>query len=216
MKWALSSLPLKPVADANLNNPQDILLQVARQDLDGNVLIDRGLLARMNFTARAAMIVHELMLSKLGLNFPRPKLRLIIRSFFERGAEGLPIIEQTLNGVSPSILAGTYEVRFELKLTPGVPRAGYRVYLGTEGREDLIDGGNEDEFGGSNQKRTFGSDFRNRRLNFRVICNLFGSDFFNSPAQLNIYVNGVLQSAESFNFEIRGAYGELRRATTLR
>lgn len=210
MRWSLSEMPLAPIADADLESPQDILVQVARQDAEGKVLMDQRLLERLDQKARSALIVHELLLRKFGRGFPRKTLRSIIRAYFNQSQGSLAFIEETLNSIHPMILEGRFSVQVELK-TDDEQSGDLYFYIANKrvlrawAYSRAYDKGAD-----------FGKESQGTQIPVRIEWTAFAGGDRELPGTLKIYVNGVLANSERVVIEMKGGWGELKRTVELR
>jgi hypothetical protein len=121
LKWHFTQTPLAIYPDYSIPNPARMsIVQLARQCGRGQVIIQKDLFQRLSTVNQAALLIHEILLAKLGLGIPRSALRSAVKAIM--GEESLLAAKLTtaLNPVAPEILAGEYTIYAELNKLEGV------------------------------------------------------------------------------------------------
>jgi hypothetical protein len=116
MTWTMSDYPLKRVNDDELNMLADPLVQLAAQNEDAHVAIDKKLFAQIDDPQTSTqikefMITHELVLAKLGLKTPRKAVvRPLVEAFLSGRPDYVDQVAQILNGLDSHILRGEFGI----------------------------------------------------------------------------------------------------------
>ncbi|HLD98890.1 MAG TPA: hypothetical protein VJB59_01455 [Bdellovibrionota bacterium] len=111
IKWSFTQQTIPFINDAGVLVPG--MVQPAMQSENADVTIDEKLFIKMSVRNRAALFVHELLLAKLGLKFPRAPLRAIMLQLFSANPDWAKIRSE-LDSVHPAIARGEY--RFKMKI----------------------------------------------------------------------------------------------------